>query len=289
MGMESLDGAYAAAEGMYTIDVRDLAGPKFVLVSYASASPEIKSKSLSDRVDLTNYAFDKLVVFPFADYILFACRTLDSTVNNRTFAYHRIYGTFDLFDYFISKADIFNDSLIAGDPLTNNVQTLFNSYSSNDAITQNFWKSGISKLGKLTPRGKRVILKQLKKCKKFFIEGDIGPDQVLHAFVSLDRGPFIELLDEEGNPIIQGSGAYVDKTKAITIGSQMLGAKTLGGGGVAVPAYHYERSIRFRQDKFVDIQLMLQCSNVGYCSVVNLEFRDIRVLQNKTARKYRIT
>lgn len=288
IGMTALDGGYAAAEGIYTIDTKDLAGPRFVVISYAAASPDIKARSISDRVDLTPYEFDQMVVYPFADYVLYGCRTKDSPINNRTFAYNRIYKTIDLLDYYISKADIFNGTLIAGDPLTNNVQTLFSGYSSSDQIQTNYWKSGISKLGQVSSRGKRIPIKALKKVHKIFMEGDIGPDQVLHMFVSLDRGPFVEVLDEENSPIVSGNGTYVDKSNSVSIGAQTLGTKVIGGGGDGVEAYHYERVIKFRQDKFAEIQIMIQTSAVGYASVINMEFRDIRILQNKPARKYRV-
>lgn len=288
IGSKFLRGALATPEGVYAVDTSDPNYLRFVLVSYNTASTDIKPVNISVNLDLSAYNFDKTVIFAFEDYIIFSCRTLNETFNNRAFLFHRVYKTFDLCDYSISSADIYDGSLIAGDASTNNVQTLFSGYDANGDIITNFWTSGISKLGFLNARGKRYPIRNLKKVKKILMEGDIGPEQVIHLFWSPDRGNPVEILDEEGQPIISGTGSYVDKTRRVDIGSRTVGRSTIGGGGDGIEAYHYEREIKFHQDKFADGQITIMASEIGYASVTNLEFRDVRIKQDKPARKYRV-
>jgi hypothetical protein len=288
IGIPSLRGMFSSPEGIYTVDLNDKSNPKFVIVSYSGRTTDIKPVVISPNLDLTKYSFDQLAVFPFNDYMCYSLRTSDSTFNNRTFVYHRVYKTWDILDYAISCADIYNNLLIGGHSISNNV---FNYFSGNDAdgdVITNFWKSGISRLGYITARGTVRIIFGQKKVKRIFIEGDIGPNQVGHLFISLDRGPLVEVLDEAGGAIVRGDGSYVDKSQRVTLGSVTLGDKVLGGGGDGIEAYHYERYVKFPQGKFAEIEIMLQVDNVGYMSVTKLDFWDIRVLQDKASKKYRV-
>ncbi len=293
IGVRTLRGMYTTPEGIYTVDLSDLTNPKFVIVAFSGKTTDIKPRVLSTNLDLSGYSFSELAVFPFNDYMCFSVRTADQPHNNRVFLYHRIYHTFDLIDYPISAADIYNDTLIGGDSLSNNVYTFFSGNDFDGDTPNNFWKSGISKLGFITPRGKPRIITALKKIKKVFLEGSIGPDQSLHLYASVDRGDFIEILDAEGNPAISGDGEYIDKSQRVTIGSQTLGNKSIGDGTETtdgIVAYHYARYIDVARilGKFSEIQFMVSCDKIGYASITKFDLRDIRVLQDKPAKKYRV-
>lgn len=288
IGTKNLRGALATPEGIYAVDTSDPNYLRFVLVTYETTSTDIKPKVLSPNLDLSNFNFDAVSIFAFEDYILFSCRTLDSATNNRTWLYHRVYHTFDLCDYQISCADIYNGTLLGGDPASNNVYTLFSGNDADGDVITNYWTSGISKLGFINTRGKKYPIRMLKKVKKILIEGDIGPDQILHLYWSSDRGEMVEVLDEEGDPIISGTGSYVDKSQSVDVGAVTVGEKVVGNGTAGIVAYHYERQIPFKQSKFMDGQFTLIASGIGYASVINMEFRDVRVKQDKPARKYRV-
>lgn len=295
LGIKKLRGAYSTAEGIYSIDTTDPADPRFVLVNYSNRTPDIKPTILSFGLDLSNYVFDKAVVFPFNDYVIFACRTSDSPVNNRSFVYHRIFRSWDILDYCISSMDIYNNGLVAGDSLSPNVQKLFSGFDANGDTVNNYWVSGISRLGFLTPRGRPVILYGQKKVKKVYLEGYIAADQKLAMFMSIDRGQFIEIGSTDmaavHHPIIEGSGSYVDKTQSITIGSDMIGDHPLGGNPStpAIQAYHFARYVSLDLDRFEECQIKFVAQGIGYLSITRMEFRDIRVLQNKPSKKYRTT
>lgn len=293
IGIKSLRGMFSTPEGIYTVNLNDLSNPEFVLVQYSARTTDIKPLVLSQNLDLSSYSFDELAVFPFNDYMCFSVMTSDAPHNNRLFLFHRNYKTWDILDYPISTADIFDDNLIGGDPLSNNVYTFFSGNDFNGETPNNFWKSGITNLGYLSPAGRIRKIPGQKKVKRILLEGDIGPDQILHLYASVDRGAFVEVLDNEGEPVIKGSGSYVDKSQQVTIGSVTLGNKVIGGGSNptnGIEAYHYERYIDFVKTigKFAEVQFIISASELGYASVTKFDANDIRILQNKPAKKYRV-
>lgn len=287
-GIPSLRGGVEAPEGIYTIDTSDENNPRFVLITFNDYSAEIVPTIISSRIDLIGYNFNNAVVFIWNDFILFGCQSPTGTANDTVFLFHRIYKTFDKLDYCVSCFDTYLGGLIAGDSLTSNVYQLFSGLDANGTSINNYWKSGISKLSRPSTRGKLYPLTQLKKVKKVSLEGEIGPNQTIQMWVSLDRGPFVEVLDKDGNSFIQGTGDYVDHSQRVTIGAPTLGRTEIGGGTNGIEAYHYNREISFGQDKFFEIEIMFVAADIGYASITDCEFRDVRIKQNKVARKYRV-
>lgn len=295
-------------DGIYCIDVSDLNDPKFVLIKISAGSTEVIPQWISKQLDLSNFVFSSCAAFSFNDYILFSCRTPDSPVNNRTFVYNWRYKTFDLLDYYASCFENYNGSLLAGDSLSDNVQTLFSGFDDDGNVITNYWKSGVHKLGFLNARGKKYPIRAQKKVHRLAIEGLIASGQTYRLYISLDRGPFVEIRDTKDKltntgttvanlgAFIKGSGAYVDKTNPIAIGTTLIGEKSVGAnapkvttyGSALVDVYHYARILPFSFDKFVDCQIMVQAIDVGYVSITALDFRDVRVKQDKLARKYRV-
>lgn len=290
IGIPFLRAGYSTPEGIYTVDTSDDNNPRFVLISYSSASTDIKPKVISDDLNLVPYSFDQLVIFAYNDFILYSCRKTTSPYNDTTFVYNKVFGTFDKLDYAVSAYDIYQGTLIGGDSLSNNVFTLFSGLDADTVFVYNYWLSGISKLGTINSRGKRYPIRQQKKVKKVSLEGEIGPDQTIRMFVSLDRAPFVEIVDKNGRSFINGQGDYVDRSQRVNIGSPTIGKTDIGDGSdipLGIEAYHYEREISFGQDKFMDIQIKFDCTGLGYASIIDLEFRDIRLKQDKPIRRCR--
>ncbi len=276
-GVSSLRGGIEAAEGIYTVDTNDPSNPLFVLVGWYQNSIEITPKSISDSLDLSDYRFEDLVVSTFNEFVIYCCRHKDATENDTTFIYNTVYKYWDKLDYAVSTLDVYNGTLISGSSISNNVFTLFSGLDVEGANIYNFWKGGIMKLR----------MKNLKKIKQIKLEGEIGPNQKLRMYASLDRGPFVEVLDSSGGAFIDGAGAYVDRTQRVVVGAATIGSSEIGGGSDGIEAYHYERQLPFGRDRFSEIQIMFEASEVGYASVTECEFHDIRVFQDKPAQKYR--
>lgn len=277
-GVPSFRGGAQAPEGIYTVNVADPSQPRFVVIGFFNNSTEITPKSISDDLNLSQYNFDDLVVFAFNEFILYECQSPGGSSNDTTFVYNRINKFWDKLDYAISCGGIYNGTLIAGDSVSNNVFTLFSGLDADGANIYNFWRGGISKLK----------IKSLKKVKKIKLEGEIGPNQKIRMYGYLDRGARVEILDEDGGAIIDGQGDYVDRTQSVAVGAPTLGTTEVGGGSDGIEAYHYERMISFNQDRFSEIQVEFQAPDLGYASITLCEFHDIRVFQDKPARKYRL-
>ncbi len=303
IGIPSIRGAYATGDGIYAINIKDKANPTFVLLSYSTDAVEVIPNVISDNLDLSSYYFNNAVVFPFNDYICFACASSSTSGNDTFFVFNRTLrkqlrrNIWDRLDYFASTMDTYNGTLIAGDSVTNNVYTLFSGDDDNQSLISNYWRSGISLLGigsnnSGKPSGGRI--KTLKKVKRATLEGEIGPEQIIRLYVRLDRGSFVEVRDEDDTALddtagafIKGSGGYVDRTQRVSIGATTIGTETIGGGSGGVTAYHYERTLPFAKDKFREIEYMFVAEKIGYASVSSLTFRDIRIKQDKVPRKYR--
>lgn len=262
-------------DGIFYIDDQNPDDVKFRVITYATGgSDQILPFSRSESLNLTGYLFDKCAAIEWGDLILFACRTKNSTENNRVFVYTRKWKSWTILDYNVSVFEIYNGALYAGDSLSNNVLELFSGFDDLDAESMdNHW---IGKFDDLDTEG-------LKKTKKFYVEGLIARDQAIDIFLSFDSGQFIKV------GTIDGQGSYVDFGQPISIGANVIGKKILGGGSGGAFAYHYERLISLRglSDKFERVKIKYVATKIGFVSVSTQKYWDVRATNVKVPTKYR--
>lgn len=262
-------------DGIFYIDDQNPDDVKFRVIAYATGgSDQILPFSKSESLNLTGFLFDKCAAIEWGDLILFACRTSNSTKNNRVFMYTRKWKSWTILDYNVSKFEIFNGALYSGDSLSNNVMELFSGFDDLDAeAMDNFW---IGKLDDLDTEG-------LKKTKKLYLEGLIARDQNIDVFLSFDNGAFVKV----GS--IDGRGSYVDFGNPVSIGANVIGKKILGGGSGGAFAYHYERLISLRglSDKFERVKIKYMATRIGYAAVSTQKYWDVRATNVKVPSKYR--
>jgi len=177
--------------------------------------------------------------------------------------------------YFVSCFAIYNGVLVAGDSGSDNVYELFSGMDDDDSVIDNSWEGALDDLQ----------MKQLKKCKRFVLEGEIGPDQQLEVYVSYDNSAYALL------GTVEGDGSYVDRTQSVNVGAVTIGRTEVGGGGGdgAIPAYHYQREFRLDSDRFERVKVKYRATQIGYASVTREVYKDIRAKGNKLASKYRTT
>ena len=273
VGIPNWRAAVETGEGIYYIDDTDQNDPKFRLLTFAEGSTEVLPVTVSGNVDLADYRFNKSAAIEYGDFVLFACRHKDSTINNRVFVYNKLYKTFDLLDYYVSCFAIYNGTLVAGDSISDNVYTLFSGLDDEEANIGNYWEGELS----------NIEVERLKKLKKMTLQGTIGPDQSIKVSLSFDRGAFVEA------GTIEGDGTYVDKTQSVTIGALTLGRGEIGGGGLDgdITAYNYVRTIDVRSDRFNEIKIRFETTLLGWASVSGIFYRDLRLLEQKVPAKYR--
>lgn len=290
VGIPNHRAAVESADGIYYIDDSDENDVHFRLLTLDLNSIEVIPKSVSKQfkiadikvgVDLSNYLFDKSAAIEFGDLVLFACRTADSTTNNRVFVYNKVSKATDVTDYYASCFAVYDGTLVAGDSVSDNVYTLFSGVDDDDVTIGNYWESSLDNLG--YNGQKRVV--------ELTIDGEIGPDQSGKLLISVDRGEFVEVrspIDVENNAhAIEGDGSYVDRSQRVSVGALVLGNAELGGGGDGIEAYHYRRTFRIALDKFEFVKFRIEALGIGYLSLTEFTFADVRLKWGRTINRYR--
>lgn len=273
MGLSAPRAAVATGDGIYFIDTSNPEQPRFKLLTLESTSDQVIPQEFSFNVDLSGYDFTTGVAFRWGDYILFAGKTSGASVNNRLFAFHKEYKCFDVLDYQVSCMADYGGQLWAGEPSTDNVTRLFTGHTANGSNIINYWE------GKLT----KLQVDELKKFKRLTLRGEIGPTQSLTVSLAYDGGAFASV------GTIDGDGSYVASGSGHSIGEEEVGASEIGGGGDGVTKNLYVREFRTRSGKFDEVKIRIEATSVGYASVSEINFYDIRTYGQKNLTRYRAT
>lgn len=248
-------------DGIYYIDDVDKANPSIRILQLNTTATDVKPRSISDALELSSYRFDRAVIKEYGDYILVACRTQDSTINNRLIVYNKIWKCFDIMDYRCSTLEENYGTLIAGDDGSNNVFKLFDSFSDEEANIPNYWRSNKTNIG----------VEGSKETNLFYIKGLISPDQQIKIKISLDDGEFIDKIT------LDGRGEYVSLSNTFVIGSNLIASEEIGGGGNGIEVSPFEYEFRINTDKYEYIRVEFEAIGLGYVSVSEYQFKDNRL------------
>jgi len=265
--------AYAAtADGIYYLDTSNPSKPLFNRLYLSGNTSEVLPKQATESIDLSGYDFSDCWMLEWGEYIVFSGKKAGSAANDRLFAYHKQWKSVDVLDYFSSCAAVYRGTLVLGDSVSEAVYTAFSGFDDDDSSTDNQWTGKVSDMG---------FPGWLKKCKSLVVEGEIQDSQALEVYFSDDRGGFVLA------GTVSGDGAYVDKGSAVSIGSNTIGSKEVGGGGDGATAYHYLASLPVDSDKFEVRQVKYVATGLGYVSVSRQLSHDVRLRKQKIPRKYR--
>lgn len=272
MALAAARGGVATADGIYYVDSTNKSKPYVAMLTYDNFSGLVLPKDLSSQIlDLSGFNFDQCVAWEWEKYILFACRTTDSTKNNRILLYNKDLHCFDIVDFYANSFAIRGGALFAGDSSTVNVYNLFSGFDDNGSIPNYSWTSSIDDLG----------IGGLKKTRELWFEGNIATNQSVDIYAAIDRGTFVKI------GTISGNGSYVDRGQAVTVGSLIMGRNVVGGGSNGATAFHYLMKITFAQGKFKYRQLKLLPTGIGYFSATMITDFDVRGKEDKLPIKYR--
>lgn len=247
-------------DGIYYADAPDSSEPYIRTLKPNQFNTEVIPASISDQLDLTNYRFDFCAIEEWGNFIVVACRTKDSEVNNTLFLYNKLWKLWDRFDHRVSCMAILDGALIAGDSASKNVFTLFSGLTDEEVEIPNNWTSGKMNLG----------IEGVKYSNLFEIQGLIQDDQEYDIYLSYDNAPFVKV------KTISGQGSYVDHTQRVNVGSNTLGSTEVGGGGSGIEASPYSREFRINTPRFDKVRVQFRATKVGYVSVSQFAFKDIR-------------
>ena len=266
MGVKSNFGAFGGAQAIYYINTADPNKPEFFqlqLYQGATQANIASPKLISQLINFTSYAFDRAVVFEWGNYILLSCQqTRNGAVddfNSRTFIYNKKNGCWDLTDYAASAFAEYAGTLLAGDPLTNNVYTLFSGFDDDEALIQNEWTSGQLDFD----------IDGQKRFTRMILQGYIQAAQQVKVQLAFDGGAYTDIIT------IDGTGSYVDTGKTIDVGTYTLGSKVVGGGGTVL-ANPFRVEFKVQTPRFTYCELRLEAVGGGHISFMPPIFKDIR-------------
>lgn len=272
VGIPNFRAAIDTGNGIYYVDDIDQNEPVIRLMTLDVNLNQVVPVTISQNLDLSDYRFDTAAVIEWGDYVLFACRTSDSTINNRVIMYNKLWKAFDIRDYFISCFTIYNGTLVVGDSISNNVYELFSGLDDDDSTIPNYWEGGLTTFG----------INQMKKTRRLVLEGEIGAEQSIKIYLAYDNGSYVEAAT------ISGDGDYVDKSQSVTVGASTLGRPELGGGSTtSITAYHFMREIKLDTTKFYDVKIKFEAQSIGWAAISLYRFQDIILKNTKIAEKYR--
>lgn len=279
VGIPNHRAAVPTGEGIYIINDIDESEPKFEIIRYARGSVETESIPISNNIKLADYRFDQGACEKHGDLIVYACRTSDSSFNNRIFIYNRKWKSFDIVEYWISCFARYNGSLIGGSSISNNIYQLFSGFDDDDSLITGYLEGNLDNLD----------LKRLKKVKKLDLEGEIQVNQGYKLYLAVDNGAFVEYKNKGDTHAIEGTGNYVDTGQSIAVGSPTVGSLEVGGGSTPgdVIAHPYYRTVKVNLDKFEKVIYRIVPQGIGYMSLSMLNYKDIRIKAQKIPLKYR--
>lgn len=266
MGVASPFGAFGGQAAIYYMNTANPAQPEFFqleLYTGATQANIAKPKLLSKLMDFSPFAFDVDVVFEWGDYALCSCQQVRNGVadafNSRTFLRNKKTGIWDMTDIPASVLAEYMGTLLSGDPLTNNVFTLFSGFDDDDNYIPNYYTSGKTNLD--MPGQKRFT--------KMVIEGLIQTSQSGIVSLSFDGGEYVDVF------ILEGDGSYVDTTRSIDVGSYTTGSKVAGGGSTVL-ANPFQVEFTVQSPRFEYVQFRLQATGGGYIQLNEYKYKSIR-------------
>lgn len=272
VGVPSFRGGVATGDGIHYVDALG-ESPSCSILEYGRFLNQVVPRSISDQLILDGYEFDRAVRYEWGDYIALACRTSDSTVNNRLFMYHTVWKSWEVHSFRISCLDTLNGGLLGGDAGSPNIFKLFSGLADEAAMIENFYITNNDPLNK----------EGVKQANIMKVAGMIGDDQQIDVSYSLDYAPFVFAKS------IFGDGSYVDTSSRKLIGNMTLGAEQIGGGEAeegAIFASPYEIQFFVGTDRFERIRLKFEAKKVGYAGVSEYGFVDMRDKGRSLPEKY---
>jgi hypothetical protein len=257
--------AIETPEGILLIDTANPTDPKVrrLEIGQYTTNLTIVPTPISDQLDLSIHEFDYALAFRWGDYDIVCCQELVNGVANtyNTVMYVRnvFSGAWDKLDYRASRLAIVDGSLIAGDPISNNVYTLFSGFDDDEAAVENHWQDGQMNLGTTN----------LKVTHYERVTGLIQKDQDIDVYNVLDDGTPVLVFT------IEGDGDYVDQGINTPIGSYTLGSKIIGGGGEAT-AHPFDVTFPIHTDRYQYISTRFKATGLGYAAINSYVYKDNR-------------
>lgn len=265
VGIPYIRSAYPTPDGIIFADLSHPTEPKFRRLQIAPNTNNltIEPLSVSDALNLTSHAFDYCVTFLWGDYEVFCVQEkINGVANtyNSTMYIRNVYSkAWDRVNFYASCLSEYAGTLIAGDPLSNNVFTLFSGFDDDGDPIINYWTDGNQNLG----------TDNLKVVHRMVVNGLIQINQNCEVLLSFDNSSFVKYFT------IAGTGSYVQQGVNTTIGSQTIGSQTVGGGA-PVKAHPFEVDFSIHSSPFNTVRVKFVATDIGAVQINEYTYKDIR-------------
>ena len=267
LGIPFFRGAYPTSEGIIYLDTLTGALPKLRILDPSSGTsavnPAILPKSLSDFLDLTMNDFSQVVVYEWGDYYILECKGFTNgtadTNNNVMYVMNKKTGYYDKHDYRATCFANYYGALLSGDSISPNPLVLFSGFDDLGFKIVNNWDSAPTDLGK----------EGMKRFNRLVIKGLMSITQNLDIYLSFDNSLYTKVAT------VQGNGQFVNTGIPHEVGGMTMGSNVVGGGGT-ITAYPYEAEFSIGSDLFNRVSFRVVATDVGYVSVEDVTFKDIR-------------
>lgn len=272
IGMKYWRGGSETSLGIIYVDTTDPNEPVLRRIQISDVSIRAKPISLSDKVDLSPYEFDKSVVYEWGNFIIFSGRNEDSEENDRMFIYNKLWKTIEVHDCRVSVLQEYLGTLIAGDSATPNVFTLFSGLTDEESEIPNYFESGYTDIG----------YSGVKVTKRGVLKGLIGIDQEFDFQLSYDNGPYVTVAT------FNGRGAYVDQGQRVLIGPNVLGSTVIGGGGDGIEAHPFNVEFRINSPRYTEVSYRFEAKAIGYLGISDVSLKDNRKRARRISSQYTV-
>ena len=271
LGAASEACAVAVSDGIVFVDIYDPANPKLRKLSWNEIGTQVIPRDLSIQFKMNDFNFDEAVSVLFGKSVVISCKEGDASANNRTIIFDTEQGSFDVMNWGYNHFSISEDKLYGGDSISPNVYEIFSGFDDLDFTIEAEW------VGK----NDTLDTEQLKKAKRFIVEGFMGPSQELDIYASYDKDEWSLI----GN--ITGTDDFVDTGRSVAVGGSLYGSIMYGGEGDGTSAYFFKTMFRVRPPKFERVRIKFVSRGVGYLAITQFKWSRIVAKGFKILKKYK--
>lgn len=273
IGIASYRGATVTNAGIVFMNVANPEKPELTILKRNSLGANLIPSTLFTQFKFSNYNYDDCTIDTYERYILVACKSSESTVNDIILLCDIENKTVDI-TYYQARTFARDDgNLYMGSSIVESVYNLYNGYDDEGFVIDNYWSGKDEDLGSGD---------YLNKIGKIRLRGKISAGQSYEVYTSYDNS------DNQLVGTVLGTGDYVDYSASQTIGSNMVGSSQLGGDSMT-EIYPYYMEIKLRKvPKFNTVKLTFKALGFGYVDISSESYFDIENFEQKLPTRYRI-
>lgn len=251
IGIPNMTSCVSVGKGMIYMDTANPDKPILSILQRNPIGGNLEPVNLTPLFKWEDYTLTNCVVDTWGENIIVSAQTLNGGFNDRLFLVNVAQNYSVDITYYGAKSFAKSEGLLyAGDDITETVYQVFSGFDDLGDLIDNYWE------GKNEDYGSDW----LKRFRYLRFKGLIDTAQKIQVWANFDDAGYTQL------GTIVGNASYVDYTDPQTVGSNMLGSSTLGGGDPAI-AYPYLMEIRCRVPKFRVRKLKFIATEIGYASI----------------------